>query len=38
MRERLADLGWTVVSLPLYGAAVLFMKAADRWLTRNVGG
>ena len=33
----MADAAWAVASLPIYVCAVVFIKAADRWLTRNAG-
>lgn len=35
MKDRMVDAAWAVASLPIYVAAVVFIKAADRWLTRS---
>jgi hypothetical protein len=34
VKGRAIDAAWTVASLPIYITAVVFIKAADRWLTR----
>ena len=38
MRERALDAAWAAASLPIYVCAVVFIKAADRWLTRSSKG
>ena len=38
VKDRVIDAAWTVASLPVYVCAVVFIKAADRWLTRSSKG
>ena len=34
MRDRLEDAAWTVVSLPLYAAAFVAIRALDWWFRK----